>query len=163
MEGQQFEFIPCGDQPTVDNTWQYYWKGVAGLVVITFVVFIFIDPKMYVNLLLLCAVLVLLLTSITLSNEFTTKIHIDMAGHKFYKFYITTFGREGVTVLDLNTSKITYKLDISRTGTRWILKVKDLKSSVKFRETKNLSSKTQKNVFTKAQLDQMNAIMVSRI
>ncbi len=162
MQDQQFDFIPCGDQPTVENTRRYYWKGVAGLVVVTFVVFIFIDPRMYINLLLLCAVLVLLLTSMTLSNEFTTRVHIDMADRKFYKYYITAFGREGVTVLDLNTSKITYKLDVSRAAIHWTLKVEDKKSSVEFRETRNPSSKTQKNVFTKAQLDQMNAIMVSR-
>ena len=162
MQDQQFDFIPCGDQPTVENTWRYYWKCIAGLVIITLVAFIFIDPKMYVNLLLLCAVLGLFLTSITLSNEFTTKIHIDMANRKFYKYYITAFRREGVTVLDLNTSKISYRLSISRAAVHWILKVGDKKSTVEFRDTRNLSSKTQKNVFAKAQLDQMNAIMASR-
>lgn len=106
--------------------------------------------------------LVLLLTSITLSNQFITKIHIDKASNKCYKHYITSFGREGVIVLDLSTSKVTYKYDLSRAAFGgWILKIKDRKSFVKIWETRNPLSKTQKNVFTKAQLDQMHKIIIS--
>ncbi|MGI4803539.1 MAG: hypothetical protein ACRYFL_02115 [Janthinobacterium lividum] len=161
MEVKQFDFIPFGKQPTVYHIWNYFWKGVIVMFVITLALIFYADAKWSLDLLLLFSVLTLLLTSVTLSNQFITKIHIDKINNKFYKYYITARGEERFITIDLNTAKINYKLSVSRAYVGWELKIKDKNSFIKIRETKNPSLKTQKNVFIKTQLDQMNELISS--
>jgi hypothetical protein len=158
MDNKQFKFTPLGDSPTVQNIWHFFYKCVGGIALICIAFFFWGNPSWHLYSVILFLVLSFLFYVIITQNRYTTQIIIDKTDNKFYLYYITVRGDEEITTIDLSSVKTNYKLDISRTGSAWILSIHDEYSSVKLMEGKSSSANT-KNYFSKNQLDEMKRLV----
>lgn len=158
MSEHCYEFMPLGDSPTVENIWNILYKGLAILSVIAMVSFLLCNPNQYLNILLLYLTVSLLFFSTFFTNRYTIKIVIDKSANKLYHYYLTTRCKQGVMEIDLTQAKINYRLNILRSGVKWVLTIKDTTNQIELWQSKS-SSQAIKNLYSKEQLDEIHKLV----
>jgi hypothetical protein len=161
MEGQEYIFLPAGEQPTKDNLRGNFIKSIAMVAVICSFASWFETYDHQIYFLIAFIVIGLILYLMTLSTKFIRCIKIDPHKKLLYLEYITYHGIEGVSVFDLVHAKTKYAYKPSRGMQGYLLTILDEKSKLEIMETKVRNGKDQKNGFLRDQIDQMHEIILS--
>jgi hypothetical protein len=153
-------FTPMGDRPTIKILKQGLFYNLLFIAVLCTVAAIIAESSIKILCLYAFLILSIFIIVVKYTTHFIVHIRINTSEKKLFISYVTITGKEDLIVIDISRANYKYGYRINRGKKRWVLILKGKDGELQIYETKSEENRSQKNVFLKTQLDEMNDLIL---